>query len=76
GDNRGVKQSNRLAILNTARRPAMLVELGYSTNPQDARLLVNRNSQKAIAAAIAEAVVAYLLEYERRLGHPASKATR
>jgi N-acetylmuramoyl-L-alanine amidase len=76
GDNRGVKQSNRLAVLNTARRPAMLVELGYSTNPQDARLLVNRNSQKAIAAAIAEAVVAYLLEYERRLGHPAAKATR
>lgn len=76
GDNRGVKQSNRLAVLNTARRPAMLVELGYSTNPQDARLLVNRNSQKAIAAAIAEAVVAYLLEYERRLGRPATKATR
>jgi N-acetylmuramoyl-L-alanine amidase len=76
GDNRGVKQSNRLAVLNTARRPAMLVELGYSTNPQDARLLVNRNSQKAIAAAIAEAVVAYLLEYERRLGHPATKGTR
>jgi N-acetylmuramoyl-L-alanine amidase len=76
GDNRGVKQSNRLAVLNTARRPAMLIELGYSTNPQDARLLINRNSQKAIAAAIAEAVVSYLLEYERRVGHPAAKAAR
>lgn len=74
GLNRGVKQSNRLAVLNTARRPAMLVELGYSTNPEDARLLVNRNSQKALAAAVAEAVVAYLLEYERRLGHPADRA--
>jgi N-acetylmuramoyl-L-alanine amidase len=76
GENRGVKQSNRLAVLNTARRPAILVELGYSTNPLDARLLVNRNSQKAIAAAIAEAIVAYLLDYERRLGHAGGKVIR
>ena len=39
GDNRGVKQSNRLAVLNTARRPAILVEMGYSTNREDARIL-------------------------------------
>jgi N-acetylmuramoyl-L-alanine amidase len=68
GDDRGVDQSNRLAVLNTARRPAILVEMGYSTNPLDARLLANRKSQQALATALADAVVDYLLEYERKVG--------
>jgi N-acetylmuramoyl-L-alanine amidase len=68
GDNRGVKQSNILAVLNTARRPAILVEMGYSTNPQDARILTNRKSQQSLATAIADAIVDYLLEYERKTG--------
>lgn len=66
GFNRGVNQSNRLAVLNTARRPAILVEMGYGTNPQDARILTNRKSQQALATAIADALVAYLLEYQRK----------
>ncbi|MEO8139641.1 MAG: N-acetylmuramoyl-L-alanine amidase [Gemmatimonadota bacterium] len=66
GDNRGVKQSNQLAVLNTARRPAILVEMGYSTNPQDAKILTGRKSQQALATAIADAIVTYLLEYERK----------
>jgi N-acetylmuramoyl-L-alanine amidase len=68
GDDRGVNQSNRLAVLNTARRPAILVELGYSTNRDDARILTGRRSQQALAHAIADAIVAYLLEYERKTG--------
>lgn len=68
GINRGVKQSRVLAVLNTARRPAILVELGFSTNPRDARLLVSRKSQQALATAIADAIVSYLLEYERKTG--------
>ena len=30
-------------VLTTARRPAVLVEMGYSTNPADARLLTNKD---------------------------------
>jgi N-acetylmuramoyl-L-alanine amidase len=71
GDNRGVKQSNRLAVLNTARRPAILVEMGYSTNREDARILTGRKSQQALSTAIADAIVAYLLEYERKTGSAA-----
>lgn len=67
GTDRGVKQNRQLAVLNTARRPAILVEMGFGTNPRDARLLANRKSQQALATAIADAVVAYLLEYERKV---------
>ncbi|HWN20286.1 MAG TPA: N-acetylmuramoyl-L-alanine amidase [Gemmatimonadales bacterium] len=71
GENRGVKQAGFM-VLTTARRPAILVELGYSTNPQDGQFLTTRSSQKAMAAAIADAIVAYLLEYERKTNQPDS----
>jgi N-acetylmuramoyl-L-alanine amidase len=75
GVNHGVKQAN-FAVLRTARRPAILIELGYSTNESDARLLINKNSQKALATAIADAVVDYLLEYERKTGSAADSGGR
>jgi N-acetylmuramoyl-L-alanine amidase len=67
GENRGVKQAG-FRVLTSARRPAVLVELGYSTNPDDARLLTRRNSQESLASAVAGAIVEYLLEYERKTG--------
>ncbi|HET6579461.1 MAG TPA: N-acetylmuramoyl-L-alanine amidase [Gemmatimonadales bacterium] len=74
GENRGVKQAGFM-VLTTARRPAVLVEMGYSTNPEDGRLLTTRKSQKAMAASIADAVVEYLLEYERKTGSAADPGT-
>jgi N-acetylmuramoyl-L-alanine amidase len=65
GESRGVKQAGFM-VLTTARRPAILVELGYSTNPEDGRLLTSYASQKAIASALADAIVEYLREYERK----------
>jgi N-acetylmuramoyl-L-alanine amidase len=73
GPDKGVKQAGFM-VLTTARRPAILVELGYSTNPQDGRLLTQRSSQKALAAAIADSVVEYLREYERKVGTTAREA--
>lgn len=67
GPDRGVKQAGFM-VLTTARRPAILVEVGYSTNREDAKLLTARNSQRNLATSIADAVVAYLLEYERKVG--------
>jgi N-acetylmuramoyl-L-alanine amidase len=75
GDSRGVKQAGFM-VLTTARRPAILVELGYSTNPEDGRFLTTYASQKAIAYAIADAVVEYLLDYERKTTTPDSGAAR
>ena len=65
GTNRGVKQAGFM-VLTTARRPAILVELGYSTNPEDGRLLTTVAKQRTLTTALADAVVAYLLEYERK----------
>jgi N-acetylmuramoyl-L-alanine amidase len=65
GESRGVKQAGFM-VLTTARRPAILVELGYSTNPEDGRFLTSYASQKSMAAALADAIVEYLLEYERK----------
>ncbi|MEO8227051.1 MAG: N-acetylmuramoyl-L-alanine amidase [Gemmatimonadota bacterium] len=65
GTNRGVKQAGFM-VLTTARRPAILAELGYSTNPEDGRMLTQPATQRTLATALADAVVAYLREYERR----------
>ena len=67
GPDLGVKQAG-LVVLTTARRPAILVEVGFSTNPDDAKLLTSRGGQKNLTSSMADAVVAYLLEYERKVG--------
>lgn len=67
GGDRGVKQAG-FAVLSTARRPAILVELGYSTNPEDGRLMSSRTGQETFASRIADAVIAYLREFDRRTG--------
>lgn len=68
GENLGVRQTDRLAVLNTAVRPAMLIEMGYATNRQDAQFMVSESGQRKIAQAIADAIVEYLKSYERRTG--------
>jgi N-acetylmuramoyl-L-alanine amidase len=67
GPDKGAKQAG-LMVLTTARRPAVLVEMGFATNPEDAKVMTRPQSQKNLAASIADAVVSYLLEYERRVG--------
>ncbi len=67
GRNKGVKQAG-LAVLTTARRPAVLFEMGFSTNPEDARLMTEPRSQRNLAAAVADAIVSYLIEYQQRVG--------
>ena len=67
GPDRGVRQA-LFAVLRTARRPSVLVELGFGTNRDDSRILSGKSGQRALARAIADAIVAYLLEYERKTG--------
>ena len=67
GPNRGVKQAG-FAVLNTAVRPAILIEMGFSTNPDDGRLMSTHDGQVALARAISEAIINYLREFEQRSG--------
>ena len=66
GDDRGVQQAG-FYVLNSARRPAILVETGFSTNKSDGAFLASTAGQKKIASAIADGIVGYLLEFERKV---------
>ncbi len=66
GGDRGVQQA-RFAVLTTARRPAILVETGFATNKDDGAFLASSMGQHKIATAIADGIVAYLLDFERKL---------
>jgi N-acetylmuramoyl-L-alanine amidase len=66
GEDRGVQQGPFL-VLAAARRPAILVEAGFATNRNDGAFLASADGQQKIAVAVADAIVAYLLEFERKL---------
>ena len=66
GDDRGVQQAP-FQVLRAARRPAVLVETGFSTNKEDGTYLASARGQRKIAGAIADGIVAYLLEFEHKL---------
>ncbi|MGH7720983.1 MAG: N-acetylmuramoyl-L-alanine amidase family protein, partial [Gemmatimonadaceae bacterium] len=67
GPNRGVRQAN-FAVLRTSFMPAVLVELGFGSNAEEARYLTTPSHQTRMAGAIADAAMEYLELYERRLG--------
>ena len=67
GPNRGVKQAG-FRVLVTAFMPSVLVELGFGTNPAEARYMASSAGQDALASAIAAATIEYLEQYERRVG--------
>jgi N-acetylmuramoyl-L-alanine amidase len=66
GEDRGVQQGPFL-VLAAARRPSILVEAGFATNRGDGAFLASAQGERKIATAIADAIVAYLLEFERKL---------
>jgi N-acetylmuramoyl-L-alanine amidase len=66
GPSRGVKQAG-FRVLVTAYMPAVLVEIGFGTNPKEAAYLSDASKQNALATAIADAAMDYLQRYEGRL---------
>jgi N-acetylmuramoyl-L-alanine amidase len=67
GPSRGVKQAG-FRVLVTAFMPAVLIEIGYGTNPGDGEWMTTPARQRELAESIADAAVAYLAEYERKVG--------
>ena len=67
GPSRGVQQAN-FAVLRGSFMPAVLVEIGFGTNPSEAQYLHDPDNQASIARNIASSVVSYLARYESRVG--------
>lgn len=54
--NRGIKQSAGLAVLRLTTMPAVLIELGFISNPEEEKLLSNPKWLQRVVKAIAYAV--------------------
>ncbi len=66
GPNRGVKQAG-FAVLVRAFMPAVLVEIGFGSNPDEAAYMTNAARVDELSRAIADGVLEYLKRYERRV---------
>ncbi|WP_373059955.1 N-acetylmuramoyl-L-alanine amidase [Gemmatimonas sp.] len=67
GPSRGVKQAG-FRVLVTAFMPAVLVEIGFGTNKLEAQYMTDAERQRELASTLADAVVRYLEQYERKVG--------
>ncbi|HKJ01895.1 MAG TPA: N-acetylmuramoyl-L-alanine amidase [Longimicrobiales bacterium] len=62
GPNRGVKQAP-LAVITNSLMPSVLVEVGYLSHPDEARLLAKPEFQEQTGRAIADAVLRFFERY-------------
>jgi N-acetylmuramoyl-L-alanine amidase len=65
GPSRGVRQAG-FRVLVSAFMPAVLVEIGFGSNPDDAAWIASPAGQREIANAVADAAVEYLRRYDER----------
>ncbi|MEK7372491.1 MAG: N-acetylmuramoyl-L-alanine amidase, partial [candidate division NC10 bacterium] len=64
--NRGVKQAG-FYVLGGAAMPAILVEIGFLTNPREERKLATPEYREAAARAIYAGLTEYKRRYDQRL---------
>ncbi len=62
GPNRGVKQGP-FAVITNALMPAVLVEVGFITNREEERVLSRAESQREVAAALAQGILGFFERY-------------
>lgn len=67
GPSRGIRQAG-FSVLVRAFMPAVLVEVGFGSNPAESAYMTNPARQKELGVAIANAAVAYLRQYEKKVG--------
>ncbi|MAO63882.1 MAG: N-acetylmuramoyl-L-alanine amidase [Balneola sp.] len=68
---RGVKQAG-FQVLFEASMPAVLVELGFITNPAEQRFLTSEYGQSIMASALFRAIRDYKVEYEQKQAYNVS----
>lgn len=66
-ENRGVKQAP-FKVLMESTMPAVLVEVGFITNPAESRTISNPETQAKIVSALAQSILAYRDQANARLG--------
>jgi len=74
GPNRRRPASADLRILRDVHVPAVVVEVGFLSNPSEERLLRQEDYQARVAQAVANGVLSFFAEYERREGAPGRPA--
>lgn len=60
-DSRGIRKKDYFVVKNT-QAPALLIELGFLSNPTDSRKLGSATHRQRMAQAIAQGVIRYLAE--------------
>ena len=70
--NRGVKEGEFL-VLHRSAVPAVLLELGFISNPEEERFLNSASGQNQLALAISNAFDTYKRDYDRRTGIAAAR---
>ena len=65
--NRGVKQA-AFYVLGGAAMPAVLVEVGFVTNPREERRLMDDAHRERVARAIAAGLINYKRRHDQRMG--------
>jgi N-acetylmuramoyl-L-alanine amidase len=75
GPDRGVHQAG-FKVLVTASMPAVLVEVGFGSNPAEAAYLVSEHGQQELASAIADAAIEHLGRYAGPRGTAAPDGSR
>ncbi len=64
---RGNKKAN-FFVLKFSYMPSVLIEIGYLSNPGEARNLINRDYQRKIASEIARGINSYIVRYNKTRG--------
>ncbi len=72
GSSRGVRQAP-FVVLMGVQMPACLVEVGFVTNPDDARALRSSRRRERIAQGLARAVVEFGRRYDQRRGRESAR---
>ncbi len=71
---RGVKQAGFMVLWNLPM-PALLVELGFITNPNEARYMASEYGQTILASAIFRAIRDFKQEYDRSLRQTSNRVS-
>jgi N-acetylmuramoyl-L-alanine amidase len=65
--NRGVKGAEFRVLMNT-KVPALLLEVGFLTNPEEAKKLSDASYQTELVSVLTEGILGFLKEYEKTNG--------